>query len=91
MDVKKIRRVRKHIVAKANKMGLYDLCKIALENGREMIIKKCPTCNRDLEGITDDNGVFIDRWCNKCGIHWSIFDLEIKEEKKKVNLGKWMV
>ena len=90
MDVKKIRRVRKHIVAKANKMELCDLCKMALENDKKTIIKKCPTCNRDLEEITGDKGVFIDRWCNKCGIPWSIFDLEIKEEKKKVNLDKWM-
>ena len=53
------------------------------------IIKDCPTCNRPLEEITDDNGFLIDRWCNKCGTHWSIFDL-IYTEKKKSNLNKWI-
>lgn len=53
------------------------------------VIKDCPTCNQPLEEITNDNGFLIDRWCNKCGIHWSIFDLKYKE-KKKSNLNKWI-
>lgn len=53
------------------------------------VIKDCPTCGRELEEITDKDGFLIDRWCNKCGISWSIFDLEIQEGKKD-NLDKWI-
>lgn len=75
---------------KPNRIGLCDLCKTALENDKKMIINKCPTCNRDLEEILDKDGFLIDRWCSKCGIHLSIFDLEVEKEKKEVNLDKWI-
>ena len=54
-----------------------------------MIINNCPICDQKLEEIIDKNGFIIDRWCNKCGTHWSIFDLKV-EENKKTNLEKWI-
>jgi predicted RNA-binding Zn-ribbon protein involved in translation (DUF1610 family) len=71
-------------------MGLCDLCKTALENDKKMIINKCPTCNQELREIVDKRGFLETRWCDKCGKPWSIFDLEIEGETKKINLDKWI-
>ncbi len=54
------------------------------------VIKNCPICNQKLSKILDKDGFLVDRWCNRCGTHWSIFDLEIKEKKRALNLDKWI-
>ena len=53
------------------------------------LYENCPACNQELREVMDKDGFLIDRRCDRCGISWSVFDLEIKE-KKKTNLERWL-
>lgn len=44
-----------------------------------VIYEKCPVCDEELEEIPGVDGFIIDWWCGKCGISWTLEDLEIEE------------
>ena len=52
-----------------------------------MIIEKCPICGNKLEVIMEGDYVF-DWFCGSCSHSWTLEDLQITEDQKKIE--KWL-
>jgi len=53
-----------------------------------IIIEECPICGTKVECVPDEKGFIIDWYCGKCGIAWTLEDLEYEPMQRE--LGEWL-